>query len=256
MDDEAKLAKDLFGEVSSDKIYKVVIDTFERPGEWTAHMSIDEGYARARAIIGTPKALIKGGTLEDKPSEDGDTITTVNPPKYWQADGSYESNYQDVADQHKYVLGVKVRFQKRDYNTFSVTPANPIRLNGIVKAFEIWACGRNKNHDLFVVVQDIKGLKRFIKLGRLNFLGWKRLYARVPDGVVQSDPLFGTRRGLTVLGLYVKCSPLEAWGKYYVYFDNLSAEVSRFFEEYRNNLVSGEEKQDQLSRGGDIPDRW
>ncbi len=226
LDDEAKV----IGKDVSDSLYRITLDTFENAGEWYATMPNDQGIIVARRQKGVPKPLqIKGG------SKSINEKVKKNPPKYRNVDGTYRKDYPvPYKDERKYVLGVRVDFQRRGNNWFAVYPYRPIHIEGIVKTFEVWVAGRQKNHELLLLVQDIYGEDKLISMGKLNFLGWKRLFVNIPDQIVQYDYKFTTRRGLVFKGFVVQCNSLESWGKYYIYFDNLVAEVSRFWEEYQD----------------------
>ncbi len=223
-DDESKTAKEQLGPDASKSLYLITVDTFEEVGEWTINIPEDQGIATTRRVLGAPLALKKQGKKEVKV-----------PPKYRKPDGVYERKYyRPYTDNKKYILGAKVNFYKRGHNWFSIHHNRPIRLDGIVKAFEVWVCGREKQHTLYIIVEDLFGKELLIKMDKLNFLGWKRLKVTVPLYVVQDNYRFTSKRGLKFKGFFIKVDPLESYGKYYVYFDNLVAEVDRFKEESRN----------------------
>jgi len=235
-------------------LYKLIIDAFERAGEWRGEMPRDEGMITVKRVFGAPKALVtdgKGG--EAAPVDENATgksgIST--PPKYRTKDGTYELRYfedinfpdlgegsaigkKDIAVKNLRILGAKIHFFKRGYNHFALYPPQPIYLEGITKGFELWVCGRNKNHKLYVMIEDVKGEDRLIEVGSLDFLGWKKLEARISPRVEQADYRFTQKRGITFKGFLVKCDPVDSYGKYYLYIDNFTVIVDRFFEENRD----------------------
>ncbi|MDH5681768.1 MAG: flagellar filament outer layer protein FlaA [Spirochaetota bacterium] len=231
LDDESKEAERVLGKDTAKTLYTVVVDTFEEAGEWYAAMATDQGFIVSRRMPGVPLALKKQGAQDVKTApKDGQS-----PPKMRKEDGTYQTDYYvPYKDNRKYVLGVRVDYNRRGNSWFAIYPYRPIRLEGLVKSFEVWVSGRQKNHRLSIVVADVYGNDKLIPLGKLNFLGWKRLRVQVPDLIKQHDFAYSTKRGLVFKGFYVECEPLEAWGKYYIYFDNLTAEVSRFWEEYQD----------------------
>jgi len=234
LDDEAIATKEILGENSSKALYNVVVDTFEEAGEWFGAMPDDQGLIISRRVLGAPKTLKDKGT-ESVNTPSRETNREAKPPAYRKEDGSYERKYYNpIPDEKKYILGVKVDFYKRGNNWFAVYPYRPVPLEGLVKSFQVWVCGRNKNHNMSVIVEDVFGDEKIIPLGKLNFLGWKRMYVNIPDNIKQYDYRFFTKRGLVFKGFLINCDPIESYGKYYLYFDNLSAEVSRFWEEYQD----------------------
>ncbi len=73
-----------------------------------------------------------------------------------------------------------------------------------------------------------------ITVGKLNFLGWKRLTVAVPPGIKQADYHYVARNGLQFLGFRVDCDLDEAYGRFYLYFDDLSAVSDLFLEKSRD----------------------
>jgi len=71
-------------------------------------------------------------------------------------------------------------------------------------------------------------------MGKLNFSGWKKLTVAVPPSIVQRDYHYGDRMGIKVHGFVVNCDPLEAFGTYYIYFDDLRAVTDLFAEDSRD----------------------
>ncbi|HEQ72555.1 MAG TPA: flagellar filament protein FlaA, partial [Spirochaetia bacterium] len=88
--------------------------------------------------------------------------------------------------------------------------------------------GRNYNHELKIIVADFYGNRAELSLGRLNFSGWRKLSVAIPPRLVQSDFHYTAKEGLKFMGLKVVCNPAEAFGTYYIYFDDVSAETDLF----------------------------
>ncbi len=225
------ITEEFIGKEGSKTLHRVVVDTFEESGEWYAAMPNDQGLITSRRQKGVPRPL----RLKDGEHKEVKTARKGDNAKFRKADGTYQKDYfPTYLDKRKFVLGVRVDFQKRGNNWFATYPYRPIKLEGLVKTFEVWVAGRQKNHRLFIMVEDIYGDTKIIPMGKLNFLGWKRLYVHVPDQIDQFDYTLSHRRGLVFKGFLIKCDPLESRGRYYIYFDNLTAEVSRFWEEYQD----------------------
>lgn len=178
---------------------EVSIDKFEREGAWNVHISPDYGIISARLFKGSP--AMKEPLEEDKGKEDEDTQ----------------------------VLGVKVEFFKRGINSFYIKSERPLPIEGVTKTVSVWVCGRNQEHDLYVLVQDYFGNNYELYMGNLGFSGWKKMTAVVPPsedgvhGIVQHSAYYGDRPGLRILGFRVDCSPMLARGSYYMYLDDLRA---------------------------------
>ena len=178
---------------------EVSIDKFEREGSWAVHISPDDGVITTRLCTGNP--AMKEPLEEDEGKEDEDTQ----------------------------VLGVRVDFFRRGINAFTIKSGRPLPIEGITKTISLWVCGRNQDHDMYVLVQDYFGNNYQLYLGNLGFSGWKKLTCVVPPspdgehGIVQSSAYYGDKPGLKIIGFRVECNPVKARGSYYMYLDDLRA---------------------------------
>jgi hypothetical protein len=201
------------------QLKEVSVDKFEQEGFWKSHMSYDEGYVLSRLFSGGPQAK------ETIPEEEG----------------------QDIPD--KYVLGTRVDYLHRGYNSFTIYPIRPIPIEGITKTISVWVVGRNFNHELKILIQDFFGRNYELYVGKLNFQGWKKLTVAIPPqsddgvhGVVQRNYHYNNQMGIKVTGFRIDCDPMEAYGNYYIYFDDLRAVTDLFAENNRD--------------ADDMPDSW
>jgi hypothetical protein len=193
------------------QLKEISVDKFEHDGFWLSSMSTDEGYLISRLFAGNPAAK------EPFPEEDG----------------------MEIPD--KYVLGTRVDFLHRGYSSFSVYPLRPIPIEGITKTISMWVVGRNFNHEIKILIQDFFGRDYELYMGKLNFQGWKKLTVAIPPqaddgvhGVVQRNYHYNNQMGIKVTGFRIDCDPMEAYGSYYVYFDDLRAVTDLFAENNRD----------------------
>jgi len=193
------------------QLKEVSVDKFENEGFWISHMSSDEGY--------TTSKLFKGGPSGKEPIPDEEGM--------------------DIPD--ALVLGTRVDYLRRGYNSFTVRPVRPIPIEGITKTVSVWVAGRNFNHDLVLLIQDYFGRNYEIYVGKLNFQGWKKLTVAIPpqstdgvNGVIQRSYHYNNQMGIKIMGFRIDCDPLEAFGNYYIYFDDLRAVTDLFAENNRD----------------------
>jgi len=198
-------------ESAQQKLKEVSIDKFEQAGFWISKMSSDEGFTTTRLFEGSPAG--KQPIPEEK----------------------------DLNIPDKYVLGTRVDFLRRGYNTFTLLPLRPIPIEGITKTISVWVVGRNYNHTLKILIQDFFGREYELYLGKLNFQGWKKLTVAIPpqapdgrNGIVQRDYHYNSQMGIKVIGFKVECDPMESYGSYYLYLDDLRAVTDLFAEENRD----------------------
>lgn len=178
---------------------EVSVDLMEREGSWNSRISSDVGVISGR--------LFEGGPAAKEPLND--------------------AGNQDLEDTHVY--GAKVEFFHRGVNSFFITAARPIAIEGITKTVSVWVAGRNQNHTLTLLVQDYFGNNFELYMGTLAFSGWKKMTVAVPPspdgkrGIIQTSAFFGDRPGLSIVGFRIDCDPETAFGTYYFYIDDIRA---------------------------------
>ena len=198
-------------ESAQQMLKEVSIEKFETDGYWYSTMSKDEGYTATRLFAGGPAAK------QPIPDEEG----------------------LDIPDE--YVLGTRVDFLRRGYNSFTIRPIRPIAIEGVTKTVSVWVIGRNFNHELNLLIQDFFGRNYEIYMGKLNFQGWKKMTVAIPpqsadgvNGVTQRSYHYNNQMGIKIMGFRIDCDPMEAYGSYYVYFDDLRAVTDLFAEHNRD----------------------
>jgi hypothetical protein len=212
-------------ETAQQKLKEVSIDKFESAGFWDATISADEGYIQSRLFEGNPAGKAAEPIAEER-------YVGIDPK---------------TGD--KYVFGVRTDFYMRGNNEIFVNAKRPIPIEGITKTISIWVVGRNYNHNLKIILQDFFGERYELPMGKLNFQGWKKLSVAVPPqnpdgktGIVQRNFHYTSHMGIKVVGFKIECDPEEAFGTYYIYFDDLRAVTDLFAEDNRD--------------ADDMPDTW
>ena len=186
-------------ESAEQRLKEVSIDKFENEGSWVCSMSSDEGVIQGRLFDGAPK----------------------------QKKAIPEEENLNLPDSKVY--GTKVSFYRRGYNSFEVRAVKPIPVEGITKTVSVWVVGRSYPHVLKLLLEDYMGQQFELYVGKLNHAGWKLMTVAVPPqnaagtGIVQKDYHYGTSMGLKIVGFRIECNPWEAYGNYYIYFDDLRA---------------------------------
>ena len=199
-------------------LQEVSVDRFEREGFWRTRMSSDTGFVTSRLFVGGPMGKTP------IPGEEG----------------------LNIPDMH--VLGVRVDFLRRGHTSIYIEPIRPIPIEGITKTVSVWVVGRNVDHELVLLIEDFFGRPFELFMGRLNFQGWQRLTVAIPpqaedgwNGIVQRNPRFSDHMGIRIRGFRIDANPWEAFGSYYVYFDDLRAVTDLFAEFNRDedDMVDG-----------------
>jgi hypothetical protein len=185
---------------------EISVEKFEDAAFWYAAMPLDMGVAEVKRLTGSPAGK--------QPIPDETAL--------------------GIKEADKYVLGVKVSFFHRGDAYFAMHPVNPIPIEGIVKTVSLWVVGRNYNHTLKIQFEDYNGLPQELTMGTLNFLGWKKLTVAIPPSVLQTEYHYSYRTGIRITGLEIDTDPLESYGSYYVYFDDMRAVTDLFGESKRD----------------------
>ncbi|MDR1971555.1 MAG: flagellar filament outer layer protein FlaA [Treponema sp.] len=191
---------------------EVSIDKFEMDGYWNSRISPDTGYTVSRLFA-------SAGPLAKEPLE--------------------EEEQFEIPEQ--YVFGARVDFLRRGHTEIVFQPQRPIPIEGITKTVSLWVAGRNFNHELYLTLKDYFGRDFELYMGTLNFPGWKKLTVAIPpqaddgkNGIVQRNFHYFNKMGIMVTGLKIKVDPSEAYGSYYVYFDDMRAWTDLFTEHNRD----------------------
>ena len=193
-------------DTAQQELKEISISKFEDAGMWMSQMPRDDGIVSIRKI--------EGGPLDKEPIPEEEEL--------------------GIAEEDNYVLGAKASFYKRAVTSFSVLPSNPMPVEGICKTVSVWVIGRNTNHMLKLLIKDHFGTKAEVTMGPLNFTGWKKMSVAIPTHITQRDYHYNNRMGIEILGFRVDCDPEEAYGSYYIYFDDLRATTDLFSENNRD----------------------
>ena len=185
---------------------EIAVSKFEDAAFWYAAMPLDMGVSEVKRLEGSP--------LGKAPIADETAL--------------------GIKEDDKYVLGAKTAFFHRGASYFSVHPLNPIPVEGIVKTLSVWVVGRNYNHTLKILFDDFRGQAQELTVGTLNFIGWKKMTVAVPPNILQTEHHYTYRSGIRITGLKIDCDPMDAFGTYYIYFDNLRAVTDLFGESKRD----------------------
>ncbi|OHD74714.1 MAG: flagellar filament protein FlaA [Spirochaetes bacterium RBG_13_68_11] len=201
--DPSKIGKDQ----AQQQLVEVSISKLEDAAFWHGAMALDDGIVTLRSLPGSPAAK--------KPAE-GDVQNRIN-------------------EQDTRVLGVKVDFYHRGVVNFTVHPTAPLPIAGLSKTISVWIAGRNFNHTLKILIDDYFGRPMELTVGKLTFMGWKKLTVAVPPSITQTDYHFTYKDGIKITGFKIECDPLEAMGTYYLYFDDIRVVTDLFGEARRDS---------------------
>jgi hypothetical protein len=172
-----------------------------------------------------------------------DVFDERSVPEIRDQNGEYKPVSDDQAERigKNYVLGVKTYFADRGFDRVEVAPPQEYIIKGQARQVSVWVLGRKFRHTLFAKFRDFKGNTHNIRLGRLDFFGWRKLTAPIPGFIPQSTRYSLQDKNIKFVSLFVTSDPHEVGGEFYFYVDDLEVRT---------------DKQDAIYPGFEIKDNW
>ena len=188
------------------------LNDFENCEDWRALATSPLGDTKIRKIDGKPVKMENGKVV----------------PVLGKAD--LEEKDKNVVHENKYVLGVKTYFIDRGFDRVEVFPPNEYIIRGKAKEVRVWVLGRKFRHTLYIKLRDFRGNLHKIKIGRLDFWGWKEMKVVIPGWLPQSTRYALLDRNLHFVSFFVECDHYEVPGTFYFYLDNfrIRTDLSEF----------------------------
>ncbi|MDA3901359.1 MAG: endoflagellar filament sheath protein [Spirochaetes bacterium] len=176
------------------------MNDFEDSEDWRAMSTCPLGDTKIRKMPGKPNEVKEDGTVEDVKVE----LTDEN----------------GVTHKDEYVLGVKTYFADRGFDRVEVFPPNEYIVRGKAKEVRVWVLGRKFRHTLYIKLRDYRGKIHKLKVGRLDFWGWKEMSVIVPGWLPQSAKYAMMDKNLHFVSFFVESDKFEVPGTFYFYMDN------------------------------------
>ena len=207
-------------QVTNEFLFLEVIEDFEEAEDWKAKSTSPLGETRTIKIVqrGPIRSAVDGGerVYDDEPY-------------------SLEQN----PERPNHIMGIKTYFKDRGFDRVEVKPPHYYLINGKARQFSIWVLGRNFRHTLYLKLKDYRGRIHKLRLGRLNFYGWRKMNLIVPGWLPQSTRYTLLGRHLKFVSLFVTSDYHEPEGEFYFYLDGFKMLVDR-----RENSYPGSEIKD------------
>jgi hypothetical protein len=225
-----------FGDEFTSSLETIILETFDHGdqaqydwkvlGSKFATKTDDVAYPRPMYVAAWPSQLFKSKDGTDK---DGNALNS---------------------------LGINGAFDRRGDNWIDVYPveaggdddADPVEvpMPGRTNAINMWVWGSNLNYYLEVYVRDYQGVIHVLKMGDLNYTGWKKLTARVPSSIPQSKKMLPRLEPLKLVKFRIWTKPNEQVSPFYVYFDHLSTLADTFESIYDGDELANPETIQEL----------
>ena len=114
-----------------------------------------------------------------------------------------------------------------------------IQIPGRAKGISLWVHARGKPYVLDVWVKDYKGQTYVLKMGSIDFVGWRPMFAKIPAHVPQASETYPQTRGSKITRFVLRAvttSPREELLEdVYVFFDQLKVLTDTFEVNFDGN---------------------
>ena len=182
------------------------LNNFEDCEDWRAVATCPLGETKIRKYPGKPR-----------PMKDGQPVNEAGEPGEF-ADETVEDE-TGIVHKNAFVLGVKTYFMDRGFDRVEVFPPNEYIIRGRAKEVKVWVLGRKFRHTLYVKLRDYRGNIHKLKMGRLDFWGWREMSAIIPGWLPQSANYAIMDRNLHFVSFFVEHDIYEPPGPFYFYLD-------------------------------------
>lgn len=201
----SRLATNVDPDISGEEIQALVVEDFEK-GEIG-----ENGWD----LTSTPKPYVKEGEEEKNPVP----LLEIKYIKAGPNDMAVEEwSLTDKGKEKEQCLGVRFQFRYSAPNSVHIlvppevdwkegTPVkryNPrtrqdeqergVQLPGRAQAISMWVHGRGKPYNMEVWVKDYLGATHILKMGSINFVGWRPMKVYIPSYVPQSTNTYPQTR--------------------------------------------------------------
>jgi len=170
-------------------------------------------------------------------------------------------------------FGIWGRFDRLGYNWIDIFPvgddesATTIPIPGRLISIDMWVWGANFRYDLEAYFRDQTGIVHAVKLGTINYAGWRNLRADIPPSIPQArshliaTPTASESRGvhyshsnLAVLE-FVKfrlwTQPTERVDNFFVYFNQFRVVVDAYETPFDGDILADPVRIQEFWNGGE-----
>ena len=186
----------------TEPLQRLTLEDFEQSEDWVA---------RATCPLGETKTLkmVQRGLIKDVFDEN-----------------LVPQNGGDKIDQN-HILGVKTFFNDRGFDRVEVKPPHEYVIKGKIRQVSIWALGRKFRHTLYVKFRDYRGNTHNIRMGRLDYFGWRKLTSPIPGFVPQSTRFALLDKNMHFVSFFVTSDHHEVGGNFFFYVDDLEIRTDK-----------------------------
>ncbi len=169
----------------------------------------------------------------------------------------YAANGKGTKDKFENCLGIHFQFKYPGYNSVHLEPPlvklngekekrRAIPLPGQAKAISLWFHGRGNDYKLETWVEDYRGNVHILKLGSVNFVGWRPLKTYIPINIPQKIDSYPQTKFLKIVRFVLRANPDEPANEIFMFFDQLKVLTDDFEVNF-----DGQKLDEAFKKGGD-----
>ncbi len=222
----SKLNTNVPADISDEEMKALVVEDFEKPTDWT----IESVPKKNNDPKKNPVPVLEMKYIDAGPS---DLV-----PEKWSPD-------KKGMEKGK-CIGVHFKFKYPGYNSVHILPPpevqwddptkkvltydprtgqeaqeRAIELPGRAKGVSIWFHGRGNDYTLECWLKDYRGDVHILKMGSLNFVGWRPLRVAIPANIPQEIQSYPQTRVTKIVRLVIRANPNAGVEDVYMFFDQL-----------------------------------
>ena len=134
----------------------------------------------------------------------------------------------------KKFLGLKVYARKGDH--FTIIPAKELTIDKYCRSIGIWVYGKRFAGELSILVQDVDGTNHMLNMGTLDFLGWRKMEAKIPGKAKQQDEYLNRKTAMKILKIIYSpknATEVPIWQT--LYLDDITAKVREKYSDRQSD---------------------
>ncbi len=222
----SRLKTNVPADISENELKAVVVEDFEKQSEWILE-SVPKQNPDPKK---NPVPVLEMKYLDGNPS---DLI-----PEKWTPDKK--------GMEKKLCMGIHFRFKYPGYNSVHIIPPpevqwddatkkvmtydsrsgkevqeRALQLPGRAKGISVWFHGRGNDYILECWLKDYRGDVHILKMGSLNFVGWRPMKVSIPEYIPQETQSYPQTRVTKIIRFVVRATPYAGTDDVYMFFDQV-----------------------------------